>query len=46
MQDQVFWTADLSAFSSFHRAVSTVAAWVVGGGLLFGALATAGGFVA
>jgi hypothetical protein len=46
MQDQVFWTADLSAFSPFQRAVSVVAAWVVVGGLVFGAVATAGGFVA
>jgi hypothetical protein len=45
MQDQDFWTASLSAFSPFHRAVSVVAAWVVAGGLLFGALATATGLV-
>ena len=46
MQDQDFWTANLSAFSPFHRAVSVVAAWVVVGGLLFGVLATAGGLIA
>ncbi|QGZ95367.1 hypothetical protein [Terricaulis silvestris] len=45
MQDQDFWTANLSAFSSFHRAVSVVAAWVIVGGLAFGALATASGLV-
>lgn len=45
MQDQVFWTANLSAFSPFHRAISVIAAFVVAGGLLFGVLATASGVV-
>lgn len=46
MHDQFFWTADVSAFSPFQRAVSAVAAWVVVSGLLFGAFATAGGLIA
>ena len=35
MHDQVFWTADLSAFSQIQRASSLIVSTVIVGGILF-----------
>lgn len=41
MHDQVFWSADLSAFSPFQRVTSAVVSSLVVGGLLLAVFATA-----
>lgn len=43
MQDQIFWTANLEAFSPFQRVSSLVISSLLLGVLLFGAFASGGG---
>jgi hypothetical protein len=43
MHDQVFWTADLSAFSPFQRVSSVIVSALIVGGILFGLFATTAG---
>lgn len=40
MHDQIFWSADLSAFSPFQRVVSAVVSSVVVGAVLLAVFAT------
>jgi hypothetical protein len=45
MHDQIFWSADVSAFSPFQRATSLIASVLLVGGILLALVATAGGIV-